>query len=61
MAKRKQSSRDRLRKVQTVLYLEPDQFARLKRVNEQTGIPMQVVLRQGLEMVLAAKYGEMQK
>jgi hypothetical protein len=38
--------------------LEPQQFDRLHRVSARTAVPMQAILRQGLELVLATKYGE---
>lgn len=53
MKTRPKSSYERLKKKPMALYLEPEQYKRLKRASEQTLVPMQAILRQGLELILA--------
>jgi hypothetical protein len=54
--KRKTSSYERLRKHPMALYLEPTQYERLKRASATSLVPMQAILRQGLELILTTKY-----
>jgi hypothetical protein len=58
---RKPNSSDRLRKTQIAAYLEPEQFERLQRLHEKTRVPMQVYLREGLDMVLERYKKELAK
>ena len=48
-------SSERLKKVQTVLYLEPEQFQALKALSER--VPAQIYLQEGVDLVLA-RYAE---
>ncbi len=41
-----------LKKKQVPLYLEPEQYVQLKKLCEKTRVPMQVYLREGVDMVL---------
>jgi len=52
MPNRKPNSSDRLKKTQIAMYLEPEQFEALKKLHDKTRVPMQVYLREGLDMVL---------
>jgi hypothetical protein len=58
---RKPNSSDRLKKSQLALYLEPEQYEALKRLHEVTRVPMQVYLREGLDMVLDKYKKELRK
>ncbi|HXQ20567.1 MAG TPA: ribbon-helix-helix domain-containing protein [Candidatus Acidoferrales bacterium] len=58
MATRKPNSRDRLLKVQTNVYLEPAQDAALRALAARTRIPMQVLMREGIDLVLAKHKGK---
>lgn len=40
------------RKLQTNVYLEPEQFAALKELSERTRVPVAVYIRRGVDMVL---------
>ena len=40
------------RKTPTTCYLRPDQLAALRQLNEDTRIPIAVLIRQGIDMVL---------
>ena len=42
-----------LKKKQVPLYLEPEQYEQLKKLHEETRVPMQVYLREGVDMILA--------
>lgn len=57
-AVRKQNSSDRLKKSQIAMYLDEDQLKALKALSGMTRVPMQVYLREGLNLVLA-KHGMM--
>ena len=46
-----------LKKKAVPLYLEPEQYEALKKLHEETRVPMQVYLREGVDMVLA-KYSK---
>ena len=50
--RRKPNSKDRLKKAQLSLYVEPEDYTRLKALSARTGIPQQVYLRCGLMHVL---------
>ena len=50
----------KLKKKQLPLYLEPEQYEQLKKLHEETRVPMQVYLREGLDMVLK-KYSKRSK
>jgi len=50
--KRRQNSSDRLKKIQIAAYLEPEQAEALKALSARTRVPMQVYLRDGLELIL---------
>lgn len=54
--KRKTTSYERLRKHPMTLYVEPEQYERLKRASERTLAPMMAIVREGLELILASKY-----
>ena len=41
-----------LKKVQVPIYMEPKQYAQLKKLSEKTRVPMQVYLREGVDMIL---------
>ena len=41
------------KKVQTVLSLEPEQREQLEKLHKATRIPRQVLLREGVDMLLA--------
>ena len=43
----------RLVKVPTVVYLEPEQAAELRKLRASTGRPMQSFMREGVDLVLA--------
>jgi len=58
---RKPNSSDRLKKVQMPMYAEPAQFAKLQQLHEKTRVPMQVYLREGLDMVLERYKKELAK
>jgi predicted DNA-binding protein len=40
------------RKVATTVYLTPEQDVRLKRLHDQTGQPVAVLIREGVDLVL---------
>ena len=52
MSKRKPNSSDRLKKTQIAMYLKPEQFDALKALSARTGVPMQMYLRKGLDLIL---------
>ena len=54
MAKRRTrpSSKQRLKKAQLSFYAEPEDYQALKALSATTGIPQQVYLREGLQMIL---------
>ena len=56
--KKKTNSHNRLRKRPMCLYVEPEQYERLKRASADSLVPMMAILREGLDAILAAKYGE---
>lgn len=58
--KQKKSSYERLKKIQLACYFEPEQAAALRALSARTKIPAQVLVREGLDLVLA-KYGEGEK
>ncbi len=58
---RKPNSSDRLKKAQLALYLEPQQYESLKSLHEKTRVPMQVYLREGLDIVLDKYKKELRK
>jgi len=45
-----------LKKKQVPLYLEPEKYAQIKKLSEKTRVPIQVYLREGVDMILK-KYG----
>ena len=49
---RKPNSSDRLKKTQIAAYLEPEQAKALKALSARTRVPMQVYLRDGLDLIL---------
>lgn len=49
----KESSRDRRVKESWSLYLDPEVAAALRSLSEQTRVPAQEYLREGVDMVLA--------
>ena len=51
------SSKDRLVKEAWSLYLDPEAAAALRKLSEQTRVPAQEYLREGVQMVLA-KYAK---
>jgi predicted DNA-binding protein len=51
------NSRDRLKKVATTLYLEPEQADSLRQLSERTRVPQQAYMREGIALVLA-KYAK---
>jgi Ribbon-helix-helix domain len=55
--KHKKSSYQRLRKVQLACYFEPEQAAALRALSARTKIPAQVLVREGVDLMLA-KYAE---
>ena len=57
MPTKRSNSSERLQKTQTVFYPEPEAYAALKALSARTRVPMQVYLREGLDMVLR-KYGK---
>lgn len=42
----------KLIKKQMPLYVEPEQYIALKKLHEKTQVPMQVYLREGVDLVL---------
>ena len=46
------SSRNRLKKSQVSVYVEPEQAATLRELSRRTRVPQQVYLREGLDLVL---------
>ena len=57
MAKKKTDSRDRLRKVPTTVYLEPEQAKALEALCKRTRVLQTVYLREAVDLLLA-KYRE---
>ncbi len=55
MAKKKSALQNRLRlvKVPTMAYLDPEQAAGLRELSAKSGKPMQLYLREGVDLVLA--------
>lgn len=49
---RKPNSSDRLKKAQLSFYPEPENYQRLRALSSRTGVPQQVYLRRGLDLVL---------
>ena len=58
---RKPNSFDRLKKTQIAMYLEPTQYDALKSLHDKTRVPMQVYLREGLDLVLDKYKKELRK
>ena len=57
MVKAKQRKNvNRLTKIPTTVYLEPEQQARLQDLSATTRVPMQEYLREGVDYVLDAHY-----
>ena len=54
MSKRRKygDSRDRLNKKQIAMYLEEGQLEALRTLHAKTRVPMQVYLREGLDLIL---------
>ena len=52
MATRKKNSFDRLKKRQIPCYLESEQLDDLRRLSKTTRVPLQVFLREGVDLVL---------
>jgi hypothetical protein len=55
------NSRDRLRKSQVSVYVEPEQAAALRELSKRTRIPQQVFLREGVDLVLQRYKAELRK
>lgn len=55
------SSRDRLKKSQVSVYVEPKQAAALRKLSERTRVPQQVYLREGLDLVLQRYKAQLRK
>lgn len=49
---KRSSSKTRLRKAQLSFYVDPERYRALKDLSERTGVPQQVYMREGLEIVL---------
>ena len=52
-SKAKSSSRERRVKESWSLYLDPETAAALRKLSEETRVPQQTYLREGVDMVLA--------
>lgn len=46
------------RKTPTTCYLRPDQLAALRQLNQDTRVPIAVLIRQGIDMVLEERLDE---
>ena len=55
------SSRERLKKSQVSVYVEPEQAAALRELSRRTRVPQQVYMREGVDMVLHRYRAELRK
>jgi hypothetical protein len=55
------SSRERLKKSQVSVYVDPEQAAALRELSRRTRVPQQVYLREGLDLVLQRYKAELRK